>query len=186
MMRQGYIYLLFGLLVLGVLSNACVSDIDLDQVDEFVLEPEIELSLVYFDFLGSDFDEDDPENSNSYIDSTQADLFSQDFFDQNLKAAEFTLMHTNFIEREFEAEIIFKDAAGNVLYVVNVQIPPFDGTPREVVTLIYFDESQIGILKNTFTISAEIALLPGNPRLTSDSEGSIKFESSAIFYMEFE
>ena len=186
MMRQGYIYFLAGLLFIGLLSNACVKDVDWDQKDQFVLEPAIEVSLVYFDFLASDFDEENQENSNSYVDSTQADLFSQDFFDQNLKAAEFTLVHTNVVERAFEAEIIFRDANGAPLYTISVFIPPYDGSPKEVVTLIYFDESQIGILKNTFSISAEITLLPGNPPLSDTSEGSIKFQSSAIFYMEFE
>lgn len=186
MMSLRYVFLLIGVLLLGVILHSCVKDLDFDQKDEFVLQPDIELSLVYFDFLASDFDENDPANSPTYIDSTQADLFSQDFFDQNLKAAEFTIIHTNTVERPFSAEIIFMDEGGTHLYTVDVYIPPYNGSPQEVTTLIYFDESQIGILKNTFTISAEITLLPGDPPLTDTSDGSIKFESSAIFYMEFE
>lgn len=180
--------LFFGIVavIAGGLSFSCVGDLDFDQVDEFVLEPEIEMSLVYFDFLASDFDEFDPGNSNTYVDSTRADLFSQDFFDQNLKAAEFTIVHTNTIARAFEARIFFKDEGGAVLYRVDVDIPPFNGSPQEITTLIYFDESQIGILKNTSTISAEITLVPGTPALDADSEGSLKFTSSAIFFMEFE
>ena len=182
MMRLGQVFFWVGILITGALLNSCVKDIDYDQIDEFVLEPEIELSLVYFDFLASEFDESNPAYENTYIDSTQADLFSQDFFDQHLMAAEFTIVHKNTVERAFQAVILFKDQQGGVLYSVNVLIPALG----EKVTLIYFDESQIGILKNTFTISAEITLLPGNPPLNSDSGGSIKFESSVIFYMQFE
>lgn len=181
-----YILFCIGCLFTGLLVNSCVDDVDFDQVDEFILEPEIELSLAFFDFRASDFDEFDPGNTNSYIDSTRADLFSQDFFDMNLKAAEFTIVHTNTVERAFEAQILFKDEGGTVLYSVDVFIPPYDGEEKEVTTLIYFDESQIGILRNTFTITAEITLLPGDPPLDATSQGAIKFASSAIFYMGFE
>lgn len=173
-------------LAVGMIVDSCVGELDLDQVDEFVLEPEIELSLVYFDFLASDFDESAAGSSNTYVDSTRADLFSQDFFDKNLQAAEFTIVHNNTVARAFQAEILFKDEGGEVLYRVDVAIPAFNGQPQEVTTLIYFDESQIGILKNTFTIAAEITLLPGLPALDASSEGSLKFTSSAIFYMAFE
>ncbi|WP_224489028.1 hypothetical protein [Robertkochia flava] len=185
MMRPGHVFFWIGILIAGTLLNACIKDVDYDQMDDFVLSPDLELSLAYFEFLASDFDED-TNNDNSYIDSTQADLFSQDFFDQNLRAAEFTIVHINTVERAFQAEFVFKDQQGTPLYSVEVFIPPYDGNPQEVVTLIYFDESQIGILKNTFTISAKIELLPGNPPLTNSSDGAIKFQSSAIFYMQFE
>ncbi|TRZ44247.1 hypothetical protein [Robertkochia solimangrovi] len=171
--------------VILMMFSSCVDDVDFDQANDIVLDPAIELSLVYFKFSAQDFAE--AEGEPSYKDSTDADLFSQDFFEYNLKAAEFYIEHTNTINKPFFAEVLFFDANDIEIYSVDVSIPAStNGEPVIIPTLVYFPEDQIGILKNTSKITAEIALIDESPPpLDENSEGSIEFNSSAIFYMEF-
>ncbi len=174
-----------GCFVLALICGSCTEELDFDQVDDFRYEPVIELSLAYYDYLAADFGEDDLGGRTVYVDSTTADLFSQEFFDDNLKEAEFFLRYTNTIPRSFTTQIDFYNSNNEVVYTIPVSIPPYNGTPVVVTATAYFDESNIYLLKETNLVTAEIVLEAGSPVLTPQSEGSLLFESSGTYYMRF-
>lgn len=174
----------------ALLLVSCIQDQDFDQLDEFRLEPVLELTLVYADYPQDSFALEEQKYPQlidiSFRDSTSVDLFSQDFFDQNLKEAEFFIRQTNEIPRRFQTEITFYDESYSVLRSIQIEVPPGSSEfPVKVERTEIFDGQGIEDLRNTRYMSSQITMRAGTQALGLDPDASIQLQSSGIFYMRF-
>ncbi|MCL5129084.1 hypothetical protein [Algibacter sp. L4_22] len=169
------------LLVMGLIVMSCTEAIDLDQVNDLVLTPAVEASLVYFDEPASRFI-DSGANASTIQDFISVEFFNDQFIADNLEKAEFVFETKNTINRIFELQVDFLDDTGTVRHtiIVNEDAAP-DNTDSTTTYIEVFEGSSLTALKQTVTINFSLRLLPGET-IDENTPGRIQYISYASFY----
>ncbi len=163
---------------------SCSSDLDFDQVNDFKIEPVFVANLAYFDIPANKLVDDG--GTNVYPDVRDFDIFKDSFFNQRLKRADFDFEIENNINRAFVVNMLLLNAENQVLQTLSFAVPAYKGTsnvikyPTEV-----FENARLDLLKQTQKIGFVVIIASGPP-LNSQSEGNLKFRSSATAYLVIE
>lgn len=116
------------LLIIFVLLNSCVSNIDLDKIDELTLTPVLNSPLFSFELDQSKFvDEVNNVEVLTFTDITPFDVFSREEIAENLLEMTIGMYVDNDIDRRFNVEIEFLDEDDNI----TVDFVPLNIGPNE-------------------------------------------------------
>jgi hypothetical protein len=171
----------FGILILGIFSFSCTSDLDFNQAKDVQIEPVVVADFATFDVKESQF-------SIAGIPQTQLsevvayDVFTDPFFKKSLIKADLFFEINNTINSAFAVELNFLDVNGYTIYTIPFVVPPYVGIPILVTkTNTFVTDSDIDILKNTRKIKFVITPLPSptSPPLSASSSASLKLRSSS-------
>jgi hypothetical protein len=183
-MRHSFFSKIFGILALMLLSFSCSSDLDFNQVDELNIKPVFTTNLAYLDLKASQFVVNGVEIPIlSY--PANVDFLNKTIIRDDLIKAELFFKVKNTINKAYIYNITFLDANDAPIYIINMSIPAYNGTPITVDKTVVFDSSNIAILKNTTKMVFSIVMVPGSgPPLTDTSPGNIILSSSLTAYFD--
>ena len=111
---------------------SCVKDVDLDQAQDIVLSPVVELDLVYFDLAPSDFV--DPESGlaiSTLRDTTEIRFLDDPDIGESLRQIDFFFRFNNSVERPFQVGFSFLSEANDTTYATQTIVAP--GLPDSAV-----------------------------------------------------
>lgn len=170
------------LLPLIVVQLACVKDTNLDQYNEIVIPPSVEIDLIYFDLQVEDFyDQEGEEKSAS--DELRLEFLDDDYIQDGLVTAEFNFIYTNYFTREFKSIISFLSEGGTVLYSFPISVPA--GSENSPAVLNYKEiipRSQIDALKKSIWMKVEVEMVSNENQV---EEGKLQLESKGLYKFEF-
>lgn len=164
--------------------TSCVKDVDFEQVENIVLSPVLESSLLFFDFPASEFEEPTGTAIVTVGDDLELDVFTDEFLRDNLIKAEFFFEITNSIDRSFRADIIMFDENDQITYMFAINVIP-NGNAEVITTHTeVFEAALLEQLKNAVRLELELNMFPsvtGIP-LNQNSSGNIKMRSKATLF----
>lgn len=172
-----------GLLFL-LLAWGCSSDLDFDQVNDLLLKPVVVGNLASFDVAANQFVNSGVEKPN-VIAFSNVGVFNGTFLNENLVKADLFFEVNNAINRGFDLELIFIDAANRPLTQIQMMVQAYTGTPNITTKEVIFEGASLDLLTQTKEIAFVVTLLSGPP-LTSASIGNLKLRSSATAYLEIQ
>ncbi|MCD9575590.1 hypothetical protein [Flavobacterium soyae] len=181
-MKRNLLYRISIALFSAVLFLSCSSDLDFDQIDDFVLEPVYVANLAYFNVTADQID-DNGQGQQIPPDVEEFDVFKKKFFTDNLVKAELNFEIENTINRAFEIELQFIDANNQLLETIDLAVPTYTGGsniiqyPTEV-----FEGERLNLLKKTMKIGFVVTTVTGSG--SGDISGNLKFKSGATVYMK--
>lgn len=170
-----------GILMLGLLSFSCSSNLDFNQANDLKLEPVVVANLAYFDVPANQFVTNGVEQTVT-IDTPTVDVFNDAFFKDNLARADFFFEINNTINRAYTLDLVYLDKNDQALYSTNFVIPAYAGVQNLVTKTDVFANAKLDLLKRTTKIAFILKMLPG-PILSENSTGSIKLRSSVTAYL---
>ena len=173
-----------GLLILLLFSFSCASDLDYDQANDLKLEPVFVANLAYFDVPANEFVTDGVEQSVIF-DSPTVDVFTDDFFRDNLKKVEFFFEMENTINRAYSVDLVFLDNNNQRVHATNFTVPEYAGAENKVTKTEIFQNAQLDLLKRTTKIVFTLTMLPG-ATLNENSSGRLKLRSGVTAYLVVE
>jgi hypothetical protein len=169
----------FLLVVLSLFS--CSSNLDFDQVNDFIADPVFIANLSSFDVPANQFMENGMEK-NVTFDAQEFDVFQDSFFRKNLRQADFFFEINNTIKRPFTVDIVFLGGNNQTLHNINFDVPAFSGTENLVIQTEIFENTKLDLLKRARRMTFGIRIGPG-PAINTSSSGSLKLRSSATAYL---
>src|SRR5690606_20754140 len=96
------------IILLAVFFTSCIKDTDINQVDDVVLDPVVELNFVYFTLQIDDFKLNPLfEGSLTVVDTTEVRFLDDNFAIDNIKEAEFFFRVANSFPVGLDANFTF-------------------------------------------------------------------------------
>ncbi len=173
-------YLRPSITAIFLVVTSCTKPIDFDQANDFETTPVIESSFVFFNETARDFF--DFGTFLSAEDFILIDFFGNDFIEENLLRADLDIEVTNSINRGFEIQVDFLDAADQLQHTFTIEIEPSVDNDNLITTHTEeFVDSQLDALKRTRRIVFSISILPGVP-IDASTIGSLQLQSKVLFY----
>lgn len=164
-----------------LLLVGCMKDVDFNQVDDIEIKSVYIASLAYFDLVAEDFLDEDL-NELAHIEDFILTRLKSDYAD-NVEKLEFTFVFSNSFSRDFIATVIFLDADGNLLYLMEPSIEISRNT-ENVKTVITVEQPDIETIYSASRAGFFIQLLSdGNNVLTPQSQGILNLKSSLTLYL---
>lgn len=174
--------LLFLLLVpLCLLS--CVKDTDLDQLNDVIISPVVEVNFVYFTLQIDDFQIDTLFEGNlTAIDTTEIRFLDDDFAVDNIREAEFFFRVSNTFPVGLDANFTFLSEENEPFYEINFPIQlSEDGSPIVTEFIQTVADADIELLTLNDKVVVTIHLQSTNQNL----QGVFNLQSKTIYYLEF-
>jgi hypothetical protein len=172
------------LLLIGMCSFSCASDLDFDQVNDIKIEPVVVANLAYFNIAAPDFIRNGQEQT-VLADIPTVDFFNDKFFKERLKKAEIFIELENTIARQYRIDVVFLDVNNQAVYSTNFNVPAYTGGTNKVSRTEIFENTQLDLLKRTRRIGFRVQMFAG-PALTTSSPGNLILRSSATTYLVVE
>ena len=161
---------------------SCVKDVDLDQIDEIVIPPTAAIDLVYFDLEAPDL-EDTSRDTKAASDDLRLEFLDDDYIQEGLIRADFIYKFINTFPQPATATIKFLSESNSVRHQIIIDIPAgSDSAPAVVNVSDIINQDQISRIRNSIKMSVDIELFPNAEAL----EGTLKMESKAYYYFEFQ
>lgn len=165
------------------MTVSCASDLDFEQVEDLTLTPVFTTNLSNFDIPANDFVTNGIEQTIKY-DVPEIDVFSKEFFANNVTKTEFFFEFNNTINRAFTVDIVLLNANNAILDNMHFDIPASTGTGSLVTITEVFVNQRLNLLKSTTKIAFVITMLSG-PVISESSLGNLKLRSSATAYFSY-
>lgn len=171
------------LVVLSVLFSACVKDVDLDQKEDIVLSPEIDVDLVIYSLDEMDFQDPTAGALQTFIsDTVRLEFLDDDYIQGDLTSVEFYFRHINTFPREIESKIRFLSNSNQEQFSVNYTISAGgSGNPVIADTTELIETARIGEVRRTIKMVVELEVQPGGAAF----EGELNFASKGLFWFDF-
>jgi len=165
-----------------VLLVSCVSDVDLDRIDEIILTPEIEADLVFFTLNTANFDAVNESSMQiSVRDTTRLEFLDDAIIQEYLQELELMYSVENTFNRTLINRSLFLDNAGVIQY--EVIFPIAASQDGEVVTTSFqavLSQEDIQGIRNAIQLVNEVTLFTnGLPY-----DGVLSFQSKAIYSLQ--
>jgi hypothetical protein len=175
-----YIYLVFVLLV--VFFSACVKDTDFDKASDIVLNPVVELDLLYFDLPANRFFDTVANTSILTARDTTAIPFLNDSdIRDNLKKIVFSFRVDNSIQREFLVNFEFLNQLDSLVYASPILVAP--GALESPVIIELLDTVEGQDLEN-LTEAERVAVSVTIASSDNSLDGNINLRSIVTYYLE--
>ena len=167
-----------------LLLVSCVSDVDLDRVDEIVLTPRVDADLVFFTLNATDFQSVSSGAAQVVVrDTTRLEFLDDNVVQEYLKEIELTYRCDNTFNAALINRSLFLDDAGVIQY--EISFPITASQDGEVVTTTYqevLSQEDIEGIRNAIQLVNEVTLftngLPYNGALTVESKAIYSLELS--------
>lgn len=169
-----------GIVLLGIVSFSCSSDLDFNQTKNLRLEPTYIANLVYFDIPANEFVTNGIENSQ-FIDRSTVDVFNNTFFVNDLTKVDLDFEINNTIARAYILDVKLYNASGVQIDTITISVPAYYGAPNVITQKEVFQGTRLTTLKNTTRIDMTVRMAPGTA-LTETSTGTIKMRSGITAY----
>lgn len=174
--------LLFSMGILMLLFTACIKDTDLDQTDDIVVTPTVELDFIFFNLDSENFTE---VGVNNLIvsDTTNFNFLNDEFTSDNLIKAEYLFKYTNSLPVGFITEYKFLSEDNEPQYEV---IIPVSAGSVIAPLLLEHTETIEGeeILNLTNAEKVVINVISSTP--LDNLEGTLKLQSKTTYYLRIE
>jgi len=174
-MKRRIKYLSLGLL----LFFACTKPIDFNQVENLVLEPVVESSLIFYTASASDFFVGGSEQSTAE-DFAEIDVFNNSFVQNNLIKVDFVFNVENSINREYSLTVSFLDGNEQILETFNVNT---EASPNNLVIATQhvetFEGASLQRIKEARALVFRLTMQPGTP-INQSTPGEISVKSKGI------
>lgn len=172
----------FNILLLFFLS-ACSSEMDFNQIDDFVAEPIFVSGLVNYTADAATLS-NLPTNSAGEIQLNSGfeigDVFGNQFYNENVIRQDLFFKVDNSINRVFELKMILTDANSTPLYTIPMTVPAYTGSSNIVTKTEIFENANLNIIKSTSSILVEMTMKSGAPL----NSGIIHLSSSGTIYFK--
>lgn len=171
------------LLLFPLFLVSCVKDTDLDQLNDVVITPVVEVNFIYFTLQIDDFQADPLFEGNLIVtDTADIRFLNDDFALENIKEAEFFFRVTNTFPVGLDANFIFLSEDNQPFYEINFPIQMSeDGTPVVTEFTQTVTEADIELLTLNDKVVVSIHLQSSNQNL----QGILNLQSKTIYYLEF-
>lgn len=172
-------------LVMLLLLCNCTKPVDFNQVDDLVITPVVESSLIFYTAKAEDFFIGGSEQSTAE-DFVEIDLFNGSFIQENLVKVEFVFEIENSINRAYQLRLRFLDVNGQVLesFNVNTAASPNNQTIATVHTEV-FEGISLERLKQSRILEFTLVMQPGEP-ISQDTPGEINVKSKGVFSLNID
>lgn len=181
----GYVKKYLGFLVLLLLLHNCTKPIDFNQVDDLVLQPVVESSLIFYTARAEDFFVGGSEQ-NTAEDFVEVDFFSGSFIQESLVKVEFVFDIENSINRPYQLRLRFLDVNGQLLesFTVDTAASPTNQTIATTHTEV-FEGASLERIKQTGIIEFTLVMQPGEP-INQNTPGEISVKSKGVFSLNID
>lgn len=168
------------LMLLMLIGFNCTKPIDLNQVNDLVLEPVIESSLIFYKATANDFFLGGNEET-TVEDFIEIDFFNNSFVQDNLIKTEFVFNIENSINRAYQLHVDFLDARGQLLegFTVNTDASATNEILKTTHTEV-FEGEVLQRIKRTRILVFTLVMLPGEA-INENTAGEISVQSKGIF-----
>ncbi len=180
-MKKQYLkYISLVLLTLSIAS--CVRDLDFDQAENIVLEPAIELDLLYFNFEGSAFFNDIFEDEIITVrDTISVDFLSGSDTKNVLRRVELYFEFENSIPRNFDIAFEFYSRNNELVYVMNTLVVAGSiSNPRKTLLIQNIESQNLEQLTKAVNLVAVVTILSSEQELI----GTLSLKSKASYFLE--
>ncbi len=165
---------------------SCVEDVDFTQAESIAIHPIYDISLIYFNEPAISYVNSEGIEQNTIKDSVNIDIFSQDFFIDNVSKIEFLLEATNSINRAQTAAVAFFNASNTLEYSFQFTIPA--STDNQEITIEHIEVlegANLQAIQNTtwLELTVELHASEDGSTLNENSPGTIKLRSKATVYL---
>jgi hypothetical protein len=173
----------FSLYLFAIFLSSCVQNLDLDQVNDFSLEPILNVPLVYFTITPSQFfDANGANPQNSFSDVTNFSIFEGGFVRNNLVQIDFNVGAKNLFDRAITITIEFLNASDQITYQlapILVQSGDLNYIFQEVVMI-----SDNPRMLDTSKLKVIVELESTGNSLESNDLSEFEFKSSITAHLE--
>jgi len=138
---------------LGIVFSTCVGNVDFDQVDDIVLEPEFKVALVHFRANPDDFV---TNGGLSFIsDITEIHHFDSGTAQESITKIELLFEIENTFNKAFNLEYQFLNNLNQITYTITFNIPQNSGLLQETREITN-DELQLFLSSKGIVVFAEM------------------------------
>lgn len=161
--------------------SSCVKDIDLDQMDEITIPPEVTVDLVYFTLNPTHF-VDAASAVQTVSDTTRLDFLDDDYIKESLMRAEFNFKYFNSFPQAFTSTVSFLSENDAVRHSFFIEIPGGSAAAPAVVDFgEIIENSNIDVIRKSIKVNIKVEMHPdSNP-----VEGQLQLKSKGVFKFEF-
>lgn len=176
------IYLLFLFSAVLLLFTACIKDTDLEQTDDIVLSPTLELDFLFFDINSESFT-DIGVNNLAITDTTNLDFLNDEIAVDNLIKADFFFKNTNSFPIQFTTQYQFLDENNEIHY--EILIPIDAGTINNPVVTEHTEIiEEDGLVNLTMAEKVVVNILANSS--VDNLEGNLNVQSKTTYYLRIE
>lgn len=162
--------------------SACMKDTDFEQADDIALTPVIELDLIYFDLVASDFFDSITSNPILTVrDTTELRFLDDTEIRESLTRAEFYFKFTNSIPRDFLVDFQFLSEQNDTTYVTQTQVS-IGSVQNPGIT--EFIENVEGEEILQLTQASKVVVSVTIPSSDENLEGALNLKSKTTYYLE--
>ena len=166
------------------LNLSCTDNIDFEQANDFVITPTVNLDLSSFSLVQEDFI---GVNTNEFItevnDTTQLELFNEQFFRENVTQVDFVLEFENTFDTFFESQVIFLNSNNVEELSIMLDVAPGNDNDPTIASLVRTVAGE-DLVALTGSDSFVIQLIP--EELPNPLEGALSFQSRAVYFLEID
>ncbi len=173
----------FASLIIGFLLLGCVKDVDLDQRDDIILSPDLQIDLLIYDIDQTHFKDTVTGNTKTRIsDTVRLEFLDDSYIQDDLTSVEFYFRHINTFPREINSKVRFLSEVNREQFAVNYTIKPgADGNPVTTEQYELIEEDRINLVRRSIKMVVELEVQPD----TTAFEGELDFASKGFFSFEF-
>ena len=169
----------FLLLTLAVLQS-CVSDVDFEQGENFIVRQENTVAFVHFDLRSQDFS--NPSRPNEATDRLRLEFLRGPFIQDNLTEVEFVYRVENTFSQDIDATFDFLSENENLIYTISFTIDgSTNGTPNVTTYSETIPENMVPAFKGSYFMNSSFMLIDNGDPIS----GNLNFRSTANFVVEF-
>ena len=178
---KNFILKFLGLFLVLITMGSCVKDTDFDQFDQTLLEPVIDLNLVFWDLEAPAFNNTSGNLPLGTVrDTTEIRFLDDPDTQDSVVRAEFLFEFENSSDSGYEVVIDFVSLSGDVTYSLQTVINAGSlSSPLEQVLLRDITAPEVSDITRAGLIAMS-AVVQGLP----PSQGSLNMKSKARFYLE--
>ena len=170
------------LALLLVITSSCVRDVDLDQAENVVLEPVVDLNLVYFNLEGDRFfDLSQNLPVPTLRDTTEIRFLDDTDIQESLKQVDFLFRFTNTVPRAFAVDYRFIGEQNDTTYTFGTTVPVGSVDEPALHEFLEVVEGDAVVeLTKANRLVVEVTIEGPDPVLP----GSLEMQSAATYYLE--
>ncbi|GAA0872035.1 hypothetical protein GCM10009117_11820 [Gangjinia marincola] len=179
-MKLNTIYSYFCLIT--ILCVSCVEDIDLNQTEDIVLSPVVELDLIFFNLDETDLlDQDTGTVFSAIQDTTRLEFLDDSFIRDNLIRVDLVFEFENSFNQSFSGEAVFLNESNDPQYTIPIEVASSQGNTESTIITQTLTQEDILLLNNSNQLAISLQLNEnGAPVL-----GAIALQSKATYYLVF-
>jgi hypothetical protein len=172
------------LILLLLILSSCVKNTDFEQTDDFLLTPEVELNLIYFNLDASRFYDGIANNPILKVrDTTVVDFLDDTDIQERLKRVAFYFEFTNTIPRTFNVDFQFLNEGNVPTYTTNTEIESGStGSPIQTIFMDNIEDLELEQLMTSNKVVVSVTIHSSDQNLN----GTLDLRSKTSYFVEID